>query len=59
MSRRTIYLGGEGMEKKDARLSLRVATEDKKLIQKRCIDLNISIAEYLVKLAKKEMEEKK
>lgn len=41
---------------KEARLSLRVSTEDKKLIQKRAIDLNMKISEYIMSLVEKDLK---
>ena len=42
---------------KEGRLSLRVSMEDKKLIQKRAIDLEMTLSEYIMSLVKKDLEE--
>lgn len=47
------------MTVKEGRLSLRVSTEDKKLIQKRAIDLEMTLSEYIMSLVKKDLEEVK
>ena len=68
MSRRTIKLrkevkkGSIIMESKQERLSLRLTSEEKKLIRKRAIDKNMKISEYIMDLVEKDiknLEEKK
>lgn len=68
MPRRTIKLrkevkkGSIIMELKQERLSLRLTSEEKKLIRKRAIDKNMKISEYIMDLVEKDiknLEEKK
>ena len=50
------------MDLKQERLSLRLTSEEKKLIRKRAIDKNMKISEYIMDLVEKEiknLEEKK
>ena len=50
------------MELKQERLSLRLTSEEKKLIRKRAIDKNMKISEYIMDLVEKDiknLEEKK
>lgn len=50
------------MEPKQERLSLRLTSEEKKLIRKRAIDKNMKISEYIMDLVEKDiknLEEKK
>ena len=68
MPRRTIKLRKEVekesiiMDPKQERLSLRLTSEEKKLIRKRAIDKNMKISEYIMDLVEKDiknLEEKK
>lgn len=44
------------MELKQERLSLRLTSEEKKLIRKRAIDKNMKISEYIMDLVEKDIK---
>lgn len=46
------------MTTKEARLSLRLSIEDKKKIQKRAIDKNMKISEYVMSLVNEDLKKK-
>ena len=65
VSRRTIKLRNEikkgcfTMELKQERLSLRLTSEEKKLIRKKSIDKNMKISEYIMNLVEKDFQSSK
>ncbi len=57
--RNEIKKGSFNMELKQERLSLRLTSEEKKLIRKRVIDKNMKISEYIMDLVEKDIKSTK
>ena len=57
--RNEIKKGSFNMELKQERLSLRLTSEEKKLIRKRVIDKNMKISEYIMDLVGKDIKSTK